>query len=187
MRDAILIVDDEPGVIAALKRVLLEEPYDVLAAAGGEEGLTLLKREAGRIKVVLSDERMPGMPGAAFLAVVREYYPDTVRIILTGHASIESMMKAVNSGEIYRFLTKPWDDMDLRLAVRAAVEKSNLEEENRRLLRTVRRQAQDLKALEERHPGITRTERAARGRLILPEVSEEEIARIITDSSREPV
>jgi two-component system, probable response regulator PhcQ len=186
MRDAILIVDDEPGVIAALKRVLLEEPYDVLAAAGGEEGLKLLKREAGRVKVVLSDERMPGMPGAAFLAVVREYYPDTVRIILTGHASIESMMKAVNSGEIYRFLTKPWDDMELRMTVRAAVEKSGLEEENRKLLRTVRRQAQDIKALEERHPGITRTERDARGRLILPEVSEEEIARIIADSGREP-
>ena len=183
MKSAILLVDDEEFVITALRRALLDEPYEISAATSGEEGLQLMGER--RFKLVISDERMPGMDGAEFLAKVKGKYPDTVRILLTGHASIESTMKAVNSGEIYRFFTKPWNDLELLLAIRSAIEKFDLETERRRLLATVRSQATELRSLERRYPGISHIDRDEQGNLILPEVSDAEIARIIEECSRE--
>lgn len=176
MTNRILLVDDEPHIISALKRVLLEEPYEILAAGNAEEGLKLL--ESTRVKVVISDERMPGMGGAEFLSIVRNSHPETVRILLTGYASLEAAITAVNGGEIYRFFMKPWDDLELILAIRTAVEKYDLEEENRRLLSLVRRQARELKAMEERFPGITGIERGVDGSITLPDLSDEEMERI---------
>lgn len=173
----ILIVDDEPHVISALMRGLDEEPYLVVGASGGKEALQLMTQQM--FKVVISDERMPGMDGAEFLSLVKELHPETVRIMLTGHASVEATMRAVNSGEIYRFFTKPWNETELKLALRSAVEKYDLEEENRRLLRTVRHQSQELKYLEHSYPGISDLRRGDDGAITIEEVSEEEIARIV--------
>jgi two-component system, probable response regulator PhcQ len=176
--DTILIVDDEPHVISALMRGLDDEPFRVTGAAGGKEALQLMAGH--RFKAVISDEKMPGMDGAEFLALVKELHPETVRIMLTGHASIEATMRAVNSGEIYRFFIKPWNDTELKLAIRSALEKYDLEQENRRLLRTVRRQSQELNYLERSYPGISELSRDKRGAIrIDTEVSEEEIAGII--------
>jgi two-component system, probable response regulator PhcQ len=176
--DTILIVDDEPHVISALKRGLQEEPYRVTGSSDGAEALQLMEKQS--FKVVISDEKMPGMDGAEFLARVKERYPGTVRIMLTGHASIQATMRAVNSGEIYRFFTKPWDEIELKLAIRSALEKYDLEQENRRLLKTVRRQSQELRYLEQNFPGISEVRKEADGAIrVDAEVSEEEIARII--------
>lgn len=175
----ILIVDDEPHVISALIRGLDEEPFGIRGAAGAEEALRLMAGH--RFKVVISDERMPGMDGAEFLGRVKSLYPETVRIMLTGHASIESAMRAVNSGEIYRFFTKPWNDTELKLAILSALEKYDLERENRRLLRTVRRQSRELRYLERSYPGISELAKDKKGAIQLDvEVSEEEIAGIIS-------
>jgi len=184
MEDLILLVDDEPNILAAIRRVLVDEPYGILAAESAEAALGLL--ENNQCKVVISDERMPGMGGAEFLCRVHESYPGTIRILLTGHASIDSAMKAVNSGEIYRFFTKPWNDLDLRMAIRSAVEKYDLEEENRRLLAVVRRQADELKSIEERYPGITQVEKDPDGSIYLPEVSEEEMDELVKELHMEP-
>ncbi|TWJ19451.1 response regulator [Geobacter argillaceus] len=183
MNNSILLVDDEVNVLAALKRALMEEPYEVFVATSGDEALRLMA--AQRFKVVVSDEQMPGISGAIFLAKVREQYPDTVRIMLTGHASVESTMKAVNSGEIYRFFTKPWNDHELILALRSAIEKFDMEVERRRLLATVKSQASELRGLEQRYPGITCVEKDDLGAVLLPEVSDEEIEKIIRECSRE--
>lgn len=176
MKNVVLLVDDEQNVLAALKRALVDEPYELLTAGSGEEGLAALARD--EIKVVVSDERMPGMGGAEFLARVREHYPETVRIMLTGHADVEATMKAVNRGEIYRFFTKPWSEVEIRLALRSALEKFDLEEENRRLLRTVKRQSAELKVLSARYPGIADLERDEQGSILI-EVDDEELAAII--------
>ena len=174
----ILLVDDEPNVISALMRGLDEEPYLLTGAPGGKEALQLMARQ--RFKVVISDERMPGMDGAEFLALVKELYPETVRIMLTGHASVEATMRAVNNGEIYRFFTKPWNDTELKLALRSAVEKYDLEAENRRLLRTIRHQSQELRYLERSYPGISELRREADGAIRIDDrISEDEIAGII--------
>lgn len=182
--NTILVIDDEPHVISALMRGLEEEPYQITGAQGGKEALKLMAQH--RFKVVISDERMPGMDGAELLGLVKEFYPETVRIMLTGHASIEATMRAVNSGEIYRFFTKPWNDTELKLALRSAMEKYNLEDENRRLLRTVKHQSQELRYLERSYPGISELRREADGAIrIDEEVSEEEIASIIAQYNLE--
>ena len=183
MSNAILIVDDEPNVISALERALMDEPCEISSAASAEQALQLTALQ--RFKVIISDERMPGMDGAEFLSVVKKQHPATVRIMLTGHASIEATMRAVNSGEIYRFFTKPWNDYELKLALRSAIEKYDLEEENRRLLRTVKRQAGELRVLEREYPGITTLRRDRTGSVILPEMSDEEVAVIIAECNRE--
>lgn len=182
MNNSILIVDDDPNVISAIKRSLMEEPYTFFTANSGIEGLNILKDH--RIKLVISDEKMPGMTGTEFLSAVKNLFPETVRIMLTGHASIQAAMKAVNNGEIYRFFSKPWDDIVLNLSIRSAIEKYNLEEENRRLLKTVKRQASELRQLEKKHPGITSMEKDSEGHFVLPETSEddEELSEIIKQS-----
>lgn len=184
MSDRVLIVDDEKDVLSALKRTLADEPYEVYTARSGAEAMDLLKRK--RFKVIVSDELMPGMKGNEFLGVVRTRCPETVRIMLTGHASVEAAMKAVNLGEIYRFLTKPWSEAELKLAIRAAVEKYNTEEKVNRLLNRVRSQAVELKILERRFPGITQLERDERGNLVIPDdMSREEIADIMSECEME--
>jgi two-component system, probable response regulator PhcQ len=183
MEETLLIVDDEQSVISALVRSLDDEGYEISTANSGDEGLKLLKSQ--RFKVVISDERMPGMSGSEFLAAVREKQPETVRIMLTGHASLESTMAAVNSGEIYRFFIKPWNDHELLLAIRSAMEKYNLEAENRRLLSKIKEQALTLKVTEMIHPGITHIEKDDQGNLLLPDFSDCEIAEMIKSFEEE--
>ncbi len=179
----IMFVDDEQNVLSALSRAMLDEPYQIITAEGATRALRLL--ETNPCSVVVSDEQMPGMDGVAFLSLVRTYYPTTIRMMLTGHASIDLTMQAVNSGEIYRFFTKPWDDTTLILAIRSAVEKFELEEENRRLLKTVRRQSREIKVLESLYPGISNVQRDTSGALELPDISDEEIMAIIESCNRE--
>lgn len=169
MDSSILLVDDEQGVVSSLKRALMDEPYKIFTANSGVAGLSILKEN--RIKLVISDEKMPGMQGSEFLSAVKKLFPDTIRIILTGHASIQAAMNAVNNGEIYRFFSKPWNEIELKLAIRSAIEKYDLEDENKRLLKTVKRQACELQQLEKSHPGITSMQKDAEGNLVLPEIS----------------
>ncbi|MSP55277.1 MAG: response regulator [Myxococcales bacterium] len=177
MTHRILLVDDEPNVLAALERALLDEPWEIHTASSGEAGLEAMAKQA--FTVIVSDERMPGMGGAEFLSQARTMYPETLRILLTGQASLESTMKAVNGGEIYRFFLKPWDETSVILALRSAVEKSELEEENRQLLRTVKRQSSELKMLEKSFPGITELRKDDSGAYVLEEISDDEVADLI--------
>ncbi|MGE5468075.1 MAG: EAL domain-containing protein [Ignavibacteria bacterium] len=114
----LLLVDSDPGVLAALRRLFRREGYTLLTATGGVEALDLLAAHGAA--VVISDARMPVMNGAEFLGKVREIHPDTVRIILSGYTDLEAVTDAVNRGEIFKFLTKPWADQELLEAVRDA-------------------------------------------------------------------
>jgi len=114
----ILLVDDEPGIRAALSRMLRADGYRILTAATGSEGLETLA--VNRVQVIISDQRMPGMSGTEFLNIVKELYPDTVRIILSGYTDLEVVTDSVNRGSVFKFLTKPWDDDLLREQVRDA-------------------------------------------------------------------
>ncbi len=126
MQPRVLLVDDEPHVTEALKRVLREEAYDIRTASSARTALQILAREA--VDVVVSDERMPGMSGSEFLATVRRSYPNTVRILLTGHANLEAAVRAINEGEIYRFLTKPCKEADLTRAIEHALRRKEQEQ-----------------------------------------------------------
>ncbi len=167
MKDTILIVDDESNVLSALKRLMVNESWHVHTARSADRGLEVMKGTS--IKVVISDERMPGMSGSEFLSCIKGLYPDTIRILLTGHASVEAAMHAVNNGEIYRFFAKPWNDIEIKLAIRAAIEKYDLEAANRILLATVRQQRDELVHIEKTYPGITSMEKDEEGNLIIPD------------------
>ncbi|MBN2653697.1 MAG: response regulator [Nitrospirae bacterium] len=179
----LLIVDDEPQVLNALKRVFMDEPFTVYTASSAAEGLELLKKRS--VCVIISDQQMPMMSGVEFLSRVKSEKPEIFRIILTGHGDLSSAMQAINRGEIYKYILKPWNDTELRLIVLSAIEKFNLEEENRRLLRIIRNQAVDIKMLEKKFPGITQIDRDSDGLLVIPEVSEEEMNSIIEECLKE--
>ncbi|MFN7134076.1 MAG: response regulator [Myxococcales bacterium] len=163
----ILIVDDEENVRNALKRALRREEYQILTAAGPDEGLELLK--AHPVDVVLSDHLMPRMTGLQFLTLVRDRHPDVARLMLTGHADMETAIRAINDGQIYRFLQKPWDDVELKVVLHLAFEHVELERENRRLLAMVRRQADFIRDLEKQFPGIDAVVRDADCAILLPD------------------
>jgi response regulator RpfG family c-di-GMP phosphodiesterase len=127
----ILFVDDEKNILGSLSRVFRKEGYGILLAESGECGLDLIRHNS--VAVVVSDQRMPGMGGVEFLKKAREASPDTVRMMLTGQADASEIAGAINDGGVYRYITKPWDDEELRLIIKAAVERYSLVIENRRL------------------------------------------------------
>lgn len=111
----VLFVDDEQGVLNSIKRLFRKENLKVLTASCAEDGLAVLEQH--RVNVVISDQRMPGMSGTDFLKKVRLLYPDTVRCILSGYAEMHCVVAAVNDGNVYRFIGKPWDETELKEAV----------------------------------------------------------------------
>ena len=114
---SILCVDDEENILKALKRVFRREPFRVLTATSGREGLAILQTTAN-IGLILSDQRMPEMSGSAFLEAAKSLAPDIPRMILTGYADMQSATDAVNQGKAFRLLAKPWNDQELLQAVR---------------------------------------------------------------------
>ncbi len=178
-KSEVLLVDDEEQVIRALRRALMDENYEICSAANGEEAWALFCQRP--FKVVVCDERMPGMSGAELLTRVSNRFPETVRIMLTGQATLDAAMKAVNEGEIYRFFAKPWNDMEVRLSIRSAIEKHDLEQKNRKLLALARHQAQKLEFLELKHPGITDLSRSEDGRFLMEELSAEDVSSIFEE------
>ncbi|WP_428828122.1 HD domain-containing phosphohydrolase [Azonexus sp. IMCC34842] len=141
----LLFVDDEPSILSALRRLFRPHGYRIMMAESGAAGLEILEREA--VDLVISDMRMPEMDGATFLKHVRQRWPEVMRILLTGYADITSTVAAINEGEIYRYISKPWDDNEIVLVVREALERRRLEEENRRLSALTLRQNEELKEL----------------------------------------
>lgn len=142
---SILCVDDEPNILSSLRRLLRPMGYQVLLAESGSAALAML--ETREVDLVISDMRMPEMDGAHFLEQVRANWPDTIRLLLTGYADVQSILAAINNGEIYRYVTKPWNDNDIQLIVRHALERRELEREKRRLEALTRRQNEELKEL----------------------------------------
>ena len=143
----VLCVDDEPNILASLRRLFRPVGYRVLVADSGAAGLALLETES--VDLVISDMRMPSMDGAQFLEHVRARWPDTIRLLLTGYSDVGSILAAINRGEIYRYITKPWDDNDILLVVRQALERRTLGLERDRLEQLTRRQNAELNALNE--------------------------------------
>jgi response regulator RpfG family c-di-GMP phosphodiesterase len=127
----LLLVDDEENIISSLRRLLRRDGYRILTATGGEAGLDVLAHE--HVDVIVSDQRMPGMTGTEFLSRARQKWPDTIRIVLSGYTELASVTSAINEGSVYKFLTKPWDDEQLRHNIADAVRRKQLDDENRRL------------------------------------------------------
>lgn len=143
----ILCVDDEPNIVAALKRLFRGSGYQVSVATSAKDALTELEREP--VDLVFSDMRMPGMDGAQLLEQIRMRWPRITRVMLTGYADIGSTIAAINSGEVYRYITKPWDDAEVLATARQIFEHHALEEEKERLAALLRSKNQELSELNE--------------------------------------
>jgi CheY-like chemotaxis protein len=124
----LLLVDDEENIIAALRRLLRRDGYQILTASSGPEGLALLSSH--QVDVIVSDQRMPGMTGVEFLRQAKATHPDSVRIVLSGYTELQSITDAINEGAIYKFLTKPWEDEQLRANIEEAFRYKELSDEN---------------------------------------------------------
>lgn len=141
----VLCVDDEPNILAALKRTLRGGGFGVVTAGGGEQALEILGKLP--VDIVVSDMRMPGLDGSQLLEQVRERWPQVIRILLTGHADQDSTVAAINRGRIFRYLSKPWDERDLLAALHEGSERLALEREKQRLEALTRAQNDELRAL----------------------------------------
>lgn len=130
---AVLFVDDERDVLNSMKRLLRTEPYQSLFAQGGREAIDILKRE--KAHVIVTDLGMPEMDGMTLLQQVKEKYPEIIRLILSAHADSNSIFTAINKGNIYQYILKPWDNMELKLIVRQTIDLFNLQQERRELLK----------------------------------------------------
>jgi EAL domain-containing protein (putative c-di-GMP-specific phosphodiesterase class I)/CheY-like chemotaxis protein len=143
-QQTLLLVDDEPNILAALKRLFRRDGHTILTANSGAEGLEVLSRN--KVDVIISDQRMPGMTGVEFLRAAKVNFPDTIRIVLSGYTELQSVTDAINEGAVYRFLTKPWEDEQLREHIQNAFEHKGLMEENRQLDIKIRTTNQELVA-----------------------------------------
>jgi two-component system response regulator HupR/HoxA len=131
----LLIVDDEVANLQKLQRTF-NDGYVVHSAHSGEEALSLLRNHP--IDAIITDQKMPHMTGIEFLEASQKDYPNLVRIVLTGFTEVEDLIAAINTGKVHKYITKPWEPVDLRLAVQEALEKMELVRENERLARELK-------------------------------------------------
>lgn len=143
----VLCVDDEKNILHSLKRLLRQERYRLVTASSGQEALSLLDRVAAH--VVISDQRMPEMSGVEFLSRVKDRHPDVIRIILSGYTDVNSITEAINKGHIYKFLLKPWNDENLKIEIRQALQQYDLIQDNRRLHERIVHQNEQLREINE--------------------------------------
>ncbi len=181
----ILIVDDESSVLEVLQDAFSKEPYEVICAGSAAEALDIMAMK--QIDLVISDDQMPGLTGTEFLAQVRKKYPNTTRIILTGHANLETAITSINEAEIYRFFTKPCNMLDLIVTVRLALHNKDLKEEVRRLNEITTHQSLVIEEMEHLYPGISRVRRNEEGDVIIDEEVEDELWETIISEWAVPI
>jgi two-component system, probable response regulator PhcQ len=141
MEHAVLLIDDDENLLRGLARALRQQPYRIYTAMSGEEAILVVKSR--RIGVVVADELMPGMRGGDLLAWIAAHCPEVMRIVLTGHPTIDTAMRAINEGRVYQYLTKPCNPVHLGVAIRKALEHNDLVAENRRLMDRNTRHAEE--------------------------------------------
>ncbi len=145
----ILCVDDERNVLKAIRRLFMDnDEYNIMIAESGEEGLQILEDE-GDIKLVVSDYRMPGMTGVEFLAQVYNRWPETIRIVLSGYADTVAVVEAINLGQIYKFIPKPWNDEEIKTAISTALQHQALQLQNTKLNAELSEKNQQLEEINE--------------------------------------
>lgn len=133
----ILCVDDEESILNSLKRTLRLKEYTILTAMSGDEGLEILRNN--KVDLVISDQRMPKMSGFEFLRQVKEKHPNSTRIMLSGYSDFESLIKTINEGEIIHYISKPWDNEELKSIIKRTLEKNQMVHHVGSLLENIRK------------------------------------------------
>ncbi len=130
----VLYIDDEPNNLTAFKASFRRD-FDILTAESAHSAMSLV--EDNEFHVIISDQRMPDVTGVEFFEKIRNNHPDPIRILLTGYADIEAVIAAINRGEVYRYITKPWDENDLKVTIQNAFEIFALRAENKQLMHSL--------------------------------------------------
>ncbi|MFA6012121.1 MAG: hybrid sensor histidine kinase/response regulator [Desulfobacteraceae bacterium] len=141
-KKTVLMVDDEVHILNSIRRVLHKEDYQLLTASSAMEALDIMREN--HINVVLTDLGMSGMNGMALLAEIKRLYPETIRLVISGSYDSTTILNAINGGNIYRYITKPWNDMELKILIQQALDVQHLNEEKKQLLHTLKDQNQQL-------------------------------------------
>ena len=136
----ILYVDDEEQNLISFKAALRRQ-YNVFTAKSGPEGIEILRKND--IQLIITDQRMPEMTGVEFLEKILPEYPDTIRMVLTGYSDVEAIIQAINSGRIFRYITKPWDHNELTMAIENARQMSTLQYHNKALFKDLHDKVQE--------------------------------------------
>jgi len=185
-KSKLLLVDDEPNLTSALVRSLDRSQFEIFTADSAQQGLMIL---AGNdIDVVVSDERMPGMTGSQFLTEVRKKWPHTIRMILSGQADLEAAVRAINEGEVYRFLLKPCHPKELQMTILQGLQHKKLVAQSRKLLQEHMKTMNLIEALEKDNPGITKIELDEDGAIMMDDVeagANEDVQSLLDDLERE--
>jgi DNA-binding NtrC family response regulator len=144
-RYTVLVVDDEDNVLRSVERLFRREPYRLLTAVSAEEALAAVEREP--VHLVMADQRMPGMTGIQLIQRIREQHPQVMRVVFTGYIDMNTAIDAINKGQVFRFVTKPWRDDDLKNVVHQALIQYELVAENHKLMDLIERQNLRLRQL----------------------------------------
>ena len=184
-KSKLLLVDDEPNLTSALVRSLDRSQFEIFTADSAQKGLMILA--GNEIDVVVSDERMPGMTGSQFLAEVRKQWPNTIRMILSGQADLEAAVRAINEGEVYRFLLKPCHPKELQMTILQGFQQKKLVAQSRKLLQEHQKTQNLLEELEKANPGITKIEMDEDGAIMMDdsEGGAEDVQSLLDDLERE--
>jgi two-component system, probable response regulator PhcQ len=179
--ETVLIVDDNAHVLNSLCRALSEEPYRVITASSAAEGLKILGQED--IALLITDHRMPGMTGLELLWLTQHLHPETLTVLLTGHADLDLTIELINRTSVYRILLKPWQETELKTTIRSALQlKKTLEQQTGSV--GPERTATVTEALERAFPGITRVDTDHEGCITLTDaLAPDEIRALLRESS----
>lgn len=168
----IQLVDDEPNILSSLRRLLKPQGWEVHTYDNVESALDGLLEH--NYAVIVSDYQMPTADGVTYLQFAKQRQPDAMRLVLSAHGDRTSMIKAINQAEVYRYLSKPWNDYEVVAAIKSAIDLYQLKVENRQLQNEVdtqkamlRAREQELLRLEAENPGITRVLRDADGSVLI--------------------
>ncbi len=161
----ILFVDDEEKVFNAFKREVSFLPIDLFYASNGEEALKILERE--NIDILISDERMPGIKGSELISIVREKFPEVVSIIITGYSDFDAIMKAINSGQVYKYILKPWNKLEMIMTIKNALEFKRDKVLIKKLKEQLLEKENLIYELEKRFPGISSVRKDEDGSIVL--------------------
>ena len=163
-KHTVLFIDDDEMILNAIKRALRNENYNILTVASGDRGLRLLQDQP--VSLVVCDYQMPGISGLEVLKDVKTTYPRILTIMLTGQAEVNIAAQAINNCGVYKFILKPWEDADLKITIRRALESLDLVQERDNLLREVQDRDMALQNLEKKYPGISKVKRDEEGYII---------------------
>lgn len=167
-KQCILLLDDEENILHSLTRLLRADGREILTALDAQEALEKLKSSPG-VDLVISDNKLPNMSGVDFLIKVKQLYPDTIRVLITGYPDLDSVIKAINNGQIYRFITKPWQNEELKLLVKQALEYADIVKDNRALLKIAKQQRDFVSYVQKKYPQVSVNEFDQTGLYIIDE------------------